>query len=122
MDEKFTKESIPDEVIAVCAMNAVLKTEGVFDLASGFTESLSKNILGRESLTKGIKISQEKDGIIIDVYVNVKYNFKIPAVAWEIQENVKRSVEELTNMPIIRVNIHVQGVGFEETENRKGTS
>ncbi|HZK72064.1 MAG TPA: Asp23/Gls24 family envelope stress response protein [Clostridia bacterium] len=121
MDELLNKEKLPDDVIAICAMNAVLKTEGVFDLASGFTESLSKNILGRDTLTKGIKVSQEKDGIIIDVHVNVKYNTKIPNVAWEIQENVKSNVEDLTNLPILQVNIHIQGVGFEETESQKGT-
>jgi uncharacterized alkaline shock family protein YloU len=120
LDDNIIKENIPDEIVAVCAMNAALKTEGVFDLASGFTESLSKNILGRESLTKGIKISQGKDGIVVDVHVNVKYNAKIPNVAWDLQENIKRNVEDLTNMPILQVNIHIQGVGFEEAENQKG--
>ena len=116
MSEKNGGDKIPAEVIAVCAMNAVLQTEGVFDMAAGFTQNLSKNILGRDPLTKGIRVSEEKEGLVIDVFVNVRYNTKIPIVAWDIQENVKRKVEEVTEMPIHRVNIHVQGVGFDTKE------
>ena len=114
MTNKANKEKIPDEVIAICAMNAVLETDGVHDLVGGFTENISKNFLGRDATGKGIKISQEKEGIIIDVHVNVKYNVKIPIVAWDIQENVKKDLEKITEKPILQVNIHVQGIGFEE--------
>lgn len=117
MSERQDTERVPEEVIAVCAMNAVLKTDGVFGLATGLAESLSKNLLGRSPLTKGIHISEDKEGLIIDVFVNVRYNTKIPAVAWDIQENVKDEVEEMTQMNVYRVNIHVQGVGFDTEEN-----
>lgn len=117
MSDTTGPEKIPEEVIAVCAMNAVLQTDGIFGLASGFTENLSKNLLGRNPLTKGIRVVEEKDGLVIDVYVNVRYNVKIPTVAWDIQENVKEKVEEITDLPISKVNIHVQGVGFDTQKN-----
>lgn len=120
MTSKVNKEKISDEVIVFCAMNAVLKTEGVHSLAFGFSENITKNLLGRETPSKGIKISQEKEGIIVDVHVNVKYNAKIPIVAWDIQENVKKDVEAITDEPIFQVNIHVQGIGFDEEESQKG--
>lgn len=115
----MNKDKLSDEVVALCAMDAVLKTKGVHDLAGGFTENLSKNLLGRDTLSRGIKISQEKEGIIVDVHVNVQYNVKIPIVAWDIQGNVKRELEKITDEPIFQVNIHVQGIGFEEDESRK---
>ena len=59
---------------------------------------------------KGIKISQSDEGITIDIYVIVEYGVKIPAVAWDIQENVKKEVEDITDFPVKAVNIHVQGV------------
>lgn len=120
MTNKANKEKVSDEVVAISAINAVLKTEGVHDLASGFSENISKNLLGREIPYKGIKISQDKESIIIDVHVNVKYNVKISIVAWDIQENVIKEVEKITAKPILQVNIHVQGIGFEETESQKG--
>ncbi|NCB41701.1 MAG: Asp23/Gls24 family envelope stress response protein [Clostridia bacterium] len=122
MTNKIIKEKVPDEILALCAMDAVLKTEGVFDLAGGFTESISKNLLGRELLAKGIKVSEDKEGIVIDVHINVKFNVKIPIVAWDVQENVKKDLEQITGQSIYQVNIHVQGVGFDEDdEAKKGT-
>ena len=83
---------ISDEVIAVCAANATLKTKGVADLAGGISNALSKNFLGKELTWKGIKVSQSEDGVELDVHIIVKYHAKIPAVAWDIQENVKNEV------------------------------
>ena len=104
------KVKISDEVIAVCAINAALKTEGVAKLAGGFSNTLSKNILGKELMSKGIKVSRGDEGIEIDVHIIVKYRYKIPAVAWDIQENVKNEVQSMTELTVKAVNIHVQGV------------
>lgn len=105
-----------DEVIAVCAVNATLKIDGVADLAGGFTDSLSKNILGIESVSRGIKVSQAEDGLTIDISVIVDYDVKIPGVAWDIQEHVKTEVEHMTELPVKAVNIHVQGVLIPQKE------
>ena len=104
------KLKISDEVIAVCAVNATLKTEGVSGLAGGLSNALSKNFLGKELTSKGVKVSQTDDGVQIDVHIIVKYQVKIPAVAWDIQENVKKEVQSMTELPVTAVNIHVQGV------------
>lgn len=113
------KLKISDEVIAVCAVNATLKTEGVAGLAGGFSNTLSKNFLGKELMSKGVKVSQSDDGVQIDVYIIVKYQVKIPAVAWDIQENVKREVQSMTELPVTAVNIHVQGVEIPSEGNNK---
>lgn len=107
---------ISDEVIAVCAVNAALKTEGVANLAGGFSNTLSRNILGKELMSKGIKVSQGEEGVTIDVHIIVKYHVKIPAVAWDIQENVKKEVQSMTEIPVKAVNIHVQGVEIPSEE------
>lgn len=107
---------ISDEVIAVCAANATLKTKGVADLAGDFTNTLSKSILGKELLSKGVKISQSDDGIIVDIFVIVKYKVNIPSVAWDIQENVKKEIVSMTELKVNAVNINVQGVEIPEKE------
>ena len=101
---------ISDEVIAVCAVNATLKTEGVSGLDGGIPNALSKNFLGKELMAKGIKVNQTEEGVEIDVHITVKYHTKIPAVAWDIQENVKKEVQSMTDLTVKAVNIHVQGV------------
>lgn len=111
------KVKISDEVIAVCAVNAALKTEGVSSLAGNFSNTLSRNILGKELLSKGVKVTQSDEGVEIDVHIIVKYHVKIPAVAWDIQENVKKEVQSMTELTVKAVNIHVQGVEIPAEEN-----
>ena len=101
---------ISDEVIAVCAVNATLKTEGVADMTGGISNAISRNFLGKELLAKGVKVNQTEDGVQIDVHITVKYHTKKPAVAWEIQENVKKEVQSMTDLKVKAVNIHVEGV------------
>ena len=116
-EDKIGYIRISDDVIAICAMNASIKTKGVAGLSAGFSENFSKNILGKEPLYKGIKVNQSDEGIIIDINVIVDYGVKIPAVAWDIQENVKREVELMTDASVKAVNIHVQGVHFTDEED-----
>ena len=61
-------------------------------------------------MSKGVKVNQSDEGGQIDVHIIVKYKAKIPAVAWDIQESVKKEVQSMTELPVTAVNIHVQGV------------
>ncbi|MEG0829151.1 MAG: Asp23/Gls24 family envelope stress response protein [Anaerovoracaceae bacterium] len=115
-EQKIGNLKISDEVIAVCAANATLKTKGVAELFGGFTNIIAKNILGKESLSKGIKTSQTDEGLIIDIFVVVDYKVKIPAVAWDIQGNVKEEIETMLEMTVKAVNINVQGVYIPQEE------
>lgn len=105
---------ISDEVIAVCAMGAALRTDGVADLSGGVRELLSRNILRKELMSKGVKVNRTEEGVLIDVYVIVRYGVKIPEVAWDLQEHVKKEVERAAELPVKAVNIHVQGVECRE--------
>ncbi|MGI6727801.1 MAG: Asp23/Gls24 family envelope stress response protein [Anaerovoracaceae bacterium] len=116
-EDKLGIVKISDEVIAICVLNATLRTKGVSDLSGGITDSISKNLLGKDPLYKGIKVNQTEDGITVDISVIVEYGVKIPAVAWDIQENVKNEVETIIELPVNAVNIHVMGVHFNDDED-----
>ena len=116
-DDNLGDVKIADSVIAVCAINAVMKTDGVAGLTGGITDSITESLLGRESLSKGVKVDQTDEGIVLDIYLIVYYGVKIPDVAWNIQNRVKEEVETMTDKKVARVNIHVQGVAAAE----KGT-
>ena len=110
-EDKYGTIKISDEVVSICAVNAALKTNGVHELSGGLIDNLSRNILGNEPPSKGIKISRDEQNVEIDVFIIVDYEVKIPAVAWEVQVNVKNEVEQMT-----AVNIHVQGVHLPDEE------
>lgn len=117
--ETLTDEKFSDNVLAICAINATLRTKGVISVVGGLTDSISENILKKETLSKGVKVNQEEDGVILDVYVILKYGSKIPAVAWDIQENVKKEVESMTDKKVKAVNIHVQKIKLTDERGNK---
>lgn len=102
--------TVSDDVLAVCAINATLKTEGVAEMAGGITNTISKSIRGKELVAKGAKVTKNGDEIDVDLHVIVSYGCKIPQVAWDIQENVKNEIRSMTNLKLNAVNIHVEGV------------
>ena len=120
-NEKIGTVKIGDDVIAICALNATLRTKGVADFGHA-SDNFSKGFFGKEQPSKGnkgIKVFHGDAGISLDIYVIVDYGVKIPAVAWDIQENVKKQIEEMTDSPVNAVNIHVQGVRMESEGNSK---
>lgn len=113
VEEKLGNIKIADEVIAITAAKASMEINGVAGLSGGIAESIS-NILGKNNYSKGIKVSTEEETLNIDIYLIVKFGVKIPEVAWNVQEKAKKEVENLTGLKVKTVNIHVQGVSFEE--------
>lgn len=108
--------TVSDDVLAVCAINATLKTEGVAEMAGGITNTLSKSLRGKELVAKGAKVTRNNDQIEIDLHVIVSYGCKIPQVAWDIQDNVKNEIRSMTNMKLNAVNIHIEGVKRNDQE------
>jgi len=108
--------TVSDDVLAVCAINATLKTEGVAEMAGGITNTISKSILRKERVAKGAKVTHNDDALEIDLHVIVSYGCKIPQVAWDIQENVKSEIRSMTNQKLNAVNIHVEGVKKDDQE------
>jgi uncharacterized alkaline shock family protein YloU len=116
-DYNLGENKLPDEVIAIAAARAVLDTKGVAELSGGIGNSISKTLLRKEQLSKGMKIDQTDEGINLDVYIVVYYGARIPEIAWQIQKNVKNSIQQLTERKVLAVNVHVQGV--KEKDNKK---
>jgi uncharacterized alkaline shock family protein YloU len=102
--------TISEDVIAACVRESVSQVDGVYDFFGGFPDALSQNILGKELKFRGIRVSEEEEGIVIDVQIIVEYGVKIPEVAWNLQRRIKTELEEVTGAVIKAVNIGVQSV------------
>lgn len=97
----------------------VLSTDGVSSLTENLTEQLSKSILGISSPNKGIKISKDKMGMVIDIFVSINYGENIPEISWNIQENVANALKTQFQLNISKIDIHVQGVTFKRKINER---
>ena len=101
---------ISNDVIAVISGVAVSEVQGVSSMAGGFAGGISEVLSGKKNLAKGIKVDKDENKVKIDVNIIVEYGTRIPDVAFEIQNRVKKSVENMTGLKVSEVNVHVQGV------------
>ena len=101
---------ISDDVVAVIAGVAVSEVSGVAGMAGGFAGGISEVLSGKKNLAKGIKVEIAENSAKIDVNIIVEYGTRIPDVAFEIQNRVKKAVETMTGLKVLEVNVHVQGV------------
>ena len=113
LDEVVAEENgikISNEVIAVIAGVAVSEVPGVSAMSGGLAGGISEALKGKKNLAKGIKVEVDEKEATIDVNIIVDYGTRIPDVAFEIQNRVKKSVETMTGIKVVEVNVHVQGV------------
>lgn len=110
---------ISDDVIAIIAGVAASEVQGVAEMSGGFAGGISEVLSGKKNLSKGIKVESGEKETKIDVNIIVEYGIRIPDVAFEIQNRVKKAVESMTGLKVVEVNVHIQGVSTENMEINK---
>ena len=101
-----------NEVIATIAGVAANEVEGIAGMYStgGISEILGKN----RNVTRGVKVEIGTEETSVDLYVIIEYGIPIHKAARDAQENVKKAIETMTGLHVVRVDVHVQGVSFEK--------
>lgn len=106
----YGKISISNGAIAVVAGFATLECYGVVDLVSKNIKDNIKDFIKKQPYSKGIKVTNEDNRIILDIYCILKYGVSLSAVAESLKKSVKYSVENFTGMIVEKVNVHVVGI------------
>ncbi|MBE7047958.1 MAG: Asp23/Gls24 family envelope stress response protein [Ruminococcaceae bacterium] len=99
---------ISEEVVQAIAAMAVAETKGVAlptSLTDGFVEKFVK-----KNYNKNIRIDMSEKQVSIEIHVMVDYGAKIQAVSAELQDSVKRSIETMTDLTVLRVDICIDGI------------
>ena len=101
-----------NEVIAIIAGVAASEVDG---LAGMCTSGGIGDIIGRNrNITRGIKVELGSEEASVDIYAIVEYGSPIQKVAGEVQENVRKAIESMTGLHVVKVDVHVQGVSSEK--------
>ena len=109
-----------NEVIATIAGVAANEIEGIAGMC--VTNGGIGEILGRNrNITRGVKVEVGSQEAAVDLYIIVEYGTPIQKVASEVQENVRKALESLTGLHVLRVDVHVQGVSFEKEKKQVQT-
>ena len=103
-----------NEVIAIIAGVAANEVEGVAGMCSGggLTEVFGRN----KNITKGVKVELGTEEAAGDIYLTIEYGTPIQTAASNVQENVRKAIESMTGLHVVRVDVHVQGVSFEKEQ------
>jgi len=114
-DQDREVQKIPDEFIMAYVGERAFDTPGVYGMGVSLTASaLTKNWLGQDKKTRGVKVSYDEDqGYIIDLFLLVAFGVNIPETAWNVQKNVNDGLKTDLNLTAGEINIHIQGVKAE---------
>lgn len=102
-------EVFPSAVAAI-AGHAAMRCYGISGMAGRGLRDGVAVLLRRENVDRGVEVVESEGGLSIDVYVIVQYGVRITEVAHNLQETVKFEVERSVNVPVVQVNVNVQGV------------
>ena len=89
---------IADDVVKTIAAKAAMDVEGVYKLANG------------------VKVEVGEVECSIEIYLVIKYGYKIAEVAEEVQKAILEAVSSLSGLKVVEVNVYVQNVKMEEVE------
>ena len=102
--------SISEDVIAGLVGAAITEVNGV----AGVSNTVGSDILdliGKRTLSKGVKVSKVDETVMVDVLIMVNYGCVVTEVAKNVQAAVSNALEAMSGITPV-VNVHVSGVSF----------
>lgn len=93
---------------------ATQEINGVASLSSNAVSKLKR--LFNKNYHRGVIIEFVDNAVYVDVFINVMFGFSVRDVAFRVQENIKSSIESMTDFKVEAINVNVTGVVFTEVE------
>ncbi|HIU07570.1 MAG TPA: Asp23/Gls24 family envelope stress response protein, partial [Candidatus Limiplasma pullistercoris] len=89
-----------NEVIAIIAGVAANEVEGVAGMCSGggITDVFGRN----KNITRGVKVELGTEEAAVDIYLIIEYGTPIQTAASNVQENVRKAIESMTGLHVVR--------------------
>ena len=119
----YGKVNIPNETIENLVKINLTDVKGLVGskktIIKEITDILRGKIDNEDRNRRNIKVEVKKDGIFINLFIVLKYGVRIPDIAWEIQNKIKRELKKQIEAENIEINIHVQGIQFSKKMQSK---
>jgi uncharacterized alkaline shock family protein YloU len=117
------RTTIADGVVAKIAGLAARDVIGVHAMGSGLSRTFGavrdRVPLGDSSVTRGVQAEVGEVQTALDLEIVVDYGVSITEVARAVRENVISSVERMTGLEVVEVNIAVTDVKLPEEEEEQ---
>lgn len=115
---EFGQVKISDDVVIIIAGIATSGVKGVSTTRTGVADGIS-NLFSKNNYSKGIKVEINENTVVLDIFINVEYGYKISDVAKEVQATVKKEIETMTDMQVAAVNVHVLNIIQEKEKDKE---
>lgn len=102
--------SIANSVIADIAGAVATKCYGVVGMASRNKKDGIVNLLKPDSMSKGINVSIEEEGVVVEIHLIAEYGININTVCKSIVNRVRYTIENAVGIKVNKVNVRVEGV------------
>lgn len=102
---------IADDVVTRIAQEAAIRVDGVYNSYTTKREMVGDLLTGRNP--SKTKITGDELSSVVDISIVVEYGKNIVEVAENVQDVVKESLENMTDIAIDAVNVHISGVRAE---------
>lgn len=106
--EKIGSVRIADDVVPVIAALAAAEVEGVVSVDNSQNDLMSR--MGVRKAPKGVKVDIVGRTVKVDMALGIHSGYKVPETCREVQEKVKTSIETMTNLEVIDVNVRIASV------------
>ena len=110
LSNEIGKIVFSDEVVANLAGLAAMECYGIVGMASTKATDGIVDLLKKENLSKGIKITFQGGSLKIDMFVIVEHGTTVATVATNVIDTVKYKIEAMTGFVVDTVNVNIMGI------------
>ena len=109
-DRGLGEVTVSNSVVAQIAGEAASRCYGVVGMASRNKKDGIVNLLLRDTMTKGINVSVEESGVVVELHIIVEYGVNINTICKSIVNRVRYTIENSVGIKVTRTNVKVEGV------------
>lgn len=111
LKNQYGKIDFTDNTIALIAGVNATESYGLVGMSQKSMTDMIAGLFRGDNLQKGVAVETDgSENIVIKLFITVKYGVSLAAVAENIIEKVKYSVEKETGLNVNSVDIVVQGI------------
>ncbi|MBO0778358.1 MAG: Asp23/Gls24 family envelope stress response protein [Ktedonobacteraceae bacterium] len=102
-------EVLPNAIHTI-AVQATSACYGVLGIAAPRLRNGQAILLPTDQMNQGVRVHVVNSQLVIEIYVALEYGLRISEIAHNIMSSVKFSIEKMLGIPVLQVNVNVQGL------------
>lgn len=110
-NKNLGKIEISPRALAVIVSIAVNEVEGISKLIGNIkNEAFEK--MGKKEYSKGVKLNFEDNELNVEIACSLKAGYAVNNVVSNVQENIRNSVYNMTELNTKTININILGIDY----------